>query len=394
MDSDFTPETGQEDPPEQKVAKDKTDSGASAAAPSNKKHQRLIARLKALSKQQQLALGGGILLVIIGLSVGVVLALHHPKKVVPAVIVKPKPAPAKPAPAPLTSRLTGLPVTQALYNRPVTAIMIENSPDARPQSGLKDAGVVFEAIAEGGITRFLTLHEEDEPDYIGPVRSVRPYYVDWLEGFDAPVAHAGGSAQGLAEVAADGVPNLDGLVYSNYFMRISSRYAPHNLYTTTAKLDALEASKGITSSTFTGFPRKAEKPLTTPTAKTIDFAISGYLYNVHYDYDGATNTYKRSEGGTPHIDQETGAQLSPKVVIAIVMKFNIDPNGVNSDYNSIGSGVTYVFQDGGVTTGTWQKTSKKSQITFTDSSGQPIKLDPGQTWISAVNGTSDVSYKP
>ena len=96
------------------------------------------------------------------------------------------------------SLLTGEEVKdEAATKQAVTAIMIENSPDARPQSGVKQAGIVYEAIAEGGITRFLTLHQQDKPQMIGPVRSLRMYYVDWLAPYNASIAHVGGSAAAL-----------------------------------------------------------------------------------------------------------------------------------------------------------------------------------------------------
>ena len=96
------------------------------------------------------------------------------------------------------SPLTGVALAEeVLTKRHVTAVMIENSPDARPQSGLKDAGIVYEAIAEGGITRFLALYQESRPGLVGPVRSVRPYYVEWGAAYDAAVAHIGGSARAL-----------------------------------------------------------------------------------------------------------------------------------------------------------------------------------------------------
>ncbi|MEO8862964.1 MAG: DUF3048 domain-containing protein, partial [Candidatus Saccharimonadales bacterium] len=277
---------------------------------------------------------------------------------------------------------------------PVTAVMIENSPDARPQSGLKDAGVVFEAVAEGGITRFLTLFQEAQPDYIGPVRSVRPYYLSWLEAFDAPVAHAGGSPVALAKLRADGVMDLDQFANGGSYHRVSNRYAPHNLYTSMAELLALSKSKGKTSSTFTGFARKAEKPLATPTASAIDFSISGPLYNPHYDYDAATNSYRRSLAGKPHVDERSGVQITPKVVIAIVVGQSIDPDRVHTAYATLGSGKAYIFQDGGVTEGTWSKASDKEQIVFGNANGSPLALNPGNTWISVVGSASYVSYKP
>ena len=346
-----------------------------------------------LTKKQKVALIAISLLVIVAIALGLFFIFKGDKKIALPVVKKTE---TKKVVKPTTEpgRLTGVAITPELNQRGVVGIMIENSPDARPQSGLKDAGVVFEAIAEGGITRFLTLFQEAQPDYIGPVRSVRPYYLDWLQGFDAPIAHAGGSADALAKIRNENIPDLDQFANSGSYMRINTRYAPHNLYTTMAKLDALRAAKGFTKSTFEGFARKAEAPVNTPTARSIDFNISSFLYSPHYDYDPATNTYKRSQGGKPHTDERSGIQIAPKVIIANVMSYGIASNGVNSNYNTIGSGKSYIFQDGTVTIGTWEKTGSKNQMVFKDASGKVIKLNPGQTWISAVGSASGVSYKP
>jgi hypothetical protein len=296
-------------------------------------------------------------------------------------------------PKPIVSNLTGLPVTSDQQKLPVTGVMIENSPDARPQSGLKDAGVVFEAIAEGGITRFLALYQEEMPGNIGPIRSSRPYYLQWALGFDAAYAHVGGSPDALADIKSWGVRDLDQFYNSGAYHRISTRYAPHNVYTSRQDLLTLQNSKGYNTSTYTPFVRKLEAASKVPTTTSVDFAISGYYYNVHYDYDAAANAYKRSEGGATHMDADTNTQLEPKVVVALVMPYSLMADGYHSVYNSIGSGKAYVFQDGVLTTGTWAKADMKSNFTFTDDTGKPLGLDPGQTWISAVGAATNVTYK-
>src|SRR5581483_7848643 len=145
---------------------------------------------------------------------------------------------AKPkAPTTVASPLTGVQVAPALAARPVTGIMIENSDFARPQSGLQDAGVVYEAIAEAGITRFLALYQDSSPQYIGPVRSLRPYYIDFAAPFQASIVHVGGSPDALSEVKSGGFRNLDEFYNGDYFTRISARDAPHNVYTSFAELD-------------------------------------------------------------------------------------------------------------------------------------------------------------
>ncbi len=330
------------------------------------------------------------ILVLGGLVGGIVMALSGDDATTPTVKKSSKTKVVKPTTEP--SKLSGLPVKPELNKRGVTGVMIENSVFARPQAGIIDAGVVFEAIAEGGITRFLALFQDTQPDYIGPVRSVRPYYLDWLQGFSAPIAHAGGSAEGLNKIKDDDIDDINDNVPT--FFRVSNREAPHNLFTSSTKLDEFRTKNNYSAGSFKGFPRKKEQPSAKPSAKSIDFAISSSDFNVHYDYDATTNSYKRSVGGAPHLDEKSKAQITPKVVIANIMSYTIIDSQGHSGYNTIGSGQSYIFQDGNVTVGSWEKTSSTSQITFKDSRGNDVKLNPGNTWISAVNNAPSVSYTP
>lgn len=347
-----------------------------------------------LGKSQKIILLVSVLLVLGG--GGVAAYVQISKKPAPVVSAPVAEAPKTEPPKEtiIYSPLSGVAVTKEQSELPVTGVMIENSPDARPQSGLNQAGVVFEAIAEGGITRFLALFQENQPDYVGPVRSVRPYYVDWLQGFDAAVAHVGGSPEALAKIKADGVKDLDQFYNSGPYRRVSNRYAPHNMYTSLSGLIDLEKSKGWSKSNFTGFPRKPESPSSALNAKTIDITISGQLYNVHYDYDAASNSYKRSLAGKAHLDERSKEQLSPKVVVALVIPYSIHPDRIHSVYQTIGSGKAVIFQDGIATEATWEKAAAKSQITFKDASGAPVKFNAGQTWITATSIANNVVYKP
>jgi hypothetical protein len=296
------------------------------------------------------------------------------------------------------SPLSGLAVTKAQTQLPVTGVMIENSDEARPQSGLSQAGVVFEALAEGGITRFLALFQEGNPSSIGPIRSARPYFIDWALGFDADYVHVGGSPDALSQIQSDNVKDINEFYYGNSFTRITTREAPHNVYTSMSTLQSLEQTLGYTSSTFTPFPRKADSPAKIPTATNINFTLSNSDFAVNYTYDKTDNSYLRSEGGATMVDANTNLQLEPKVVIAIVVPWT-DGALDSSDayytvYSDIGSNDAYIFQDGTVIKGTWTKTTPTSQITFTTSTGQVIDLNRGQTWITAVDEDSAVSYSP
>jgi hypothetical protein len=297
----------------------------------------------------------------------------------------------------VASSLTGLQVSPTANTLPVTAIMVENSLDARPQSGLGQAGVVFEALAEGGITRFVALYQSDSSSTnVGPIRSARPYFISWLLGFDADYAHVGGSPEALSDISQWGVKDLDEFYNGSYYQRISSRPAPHNVYTTLSRLYSLEQSKGYTSSKFTSWPRKTASPLKKPTATSITLNLSSSDYNVNYAYNAKTNSYERSEGGSPQMDADTNTQISVPVVIAMVIQESNGPlDGIGayySEYQTVGNGTAFIFQDGGVTEGQWTKSANTSQILFNTSAGKPLPLDPGEVWISAVTSDSSVIY--
>jgi len=343
-----------------------------------------------LTRKQWLIVSGVALLLIGGSVAGWYFFLKQKPLPPPVAVVEPPPEPPKPTT--IASRMTGVQIAFELNDLPSTGVMIENSPDARPQAGLLQADLVFEAIAEGGITRFLALYQESKPDYIGPVRSVRPYYLDFLVPFDGAIAHAGGSGKALAQIKSQGIKDLDHGANGSTYQRVSNRYAPHNLYTSRQKLLDLQSKKGFTSK-YTGFKRKTEnKPTVGPSAKAIDLAISSANYKVHYDYDTANNIYKRTLGSKPHTDERSGTQLAPKVVIALVVPFSQD--GIYSVYNLSAGGKAYFFQDGTITTGNWSKANRNSQFIFTDSAGAAFELNAGQTWVTLVKTADQVKATP
>lgn len=412
-----TPDTAFKTPEETAAADNTVGTPETPAKPTHEaaeeKSQKWLRIFPKKPTKKQFIISGAVLLLLIGGGAGWFLTRPKPK---PVAVKHTAPKAVVKAPAVIYSTLTGLPVANADVNkRTVTGVMIENSLDARPQSGLEQAGVVFEAVAEGGVTRFLALYQDTSPDNVGPIRSARPYYVSWAMGFDAAYAHVGGSPDALSDIASWGVHDMNQFYNGNSYHRVSSRAAPHNVYTSISTLNQLESNKGFTS-TYTGFTR-AEPSVkkdsvnstksttganTTPapaatSATSIDFALSGPVYNPHYDYTPATNSYNRSEGGKPHTDADSGKQISPKVVIAMVVPLArgaLDSSGAYySNYTTVGNGQAYIFQNGTVTTGQWSKTANNAQITFTGADGKAIPLTPGQTWITAVSATNQVNYK-
>lgn len=312
------------------------------------------------------------------------------------------------------SPLTGLEVKDEKATKAVvTGIMVENSPEARPQSGLKDSGVVFEAIAEGGITRFLVLYQDEKPQLIGPVRSVRPYYISWAAGFNPSIAHVGGSADALVEIRNGQYRDLDQFSHSEAYWRTSDRYAPHNVYTSFEKLDTLNKSLGYLESDFVGFTREPIKKEANPTIKTtnttgesnpddpaapktansINVNVSSFLFNSSYTYDQTTNKYTRYQAGAIHDDREEGA-ITPSAVIVMHVNQYLSGNAKNNLItDTVSSGKAVIFQNGTAIEGTWTKPSQFEQIKFTDETNKEVELVRGQTWIAAVpNDNGSVTY--
>lgn len=332
---------------------------------------------------------GGLILILAAGSVALALLYQQPQKIaLPNFIPQPKPKT-------YYSPLTGIKVKdEAATKKPVTAIMIENSPEARPQSGLKESGIVYEAIAEGGITRFLVLYQQEKPKLVGPVRSLRQYYLDWATPYNASIAHVGGSAAALKNVRNGSYRDIDQFFNPGTYWRSSDRYAPHNVYTSFQKLDAVNKSKKYKTSKFTGFARTTGKAAKKPTATRIAINFGSPTFNTSYTYNKKSNLYARSVGGAAHIDREKG-QITPKVVIAMkVDMVNVMEDGYRESIKTTGKGKATIFQNGTAQNVTWSKKSQKSPLQFLDKNGDPVKLARGQTWLSALpNSTGSVSWK-
>lgn len=341
----------------------------------------------ALHRTRTYLLVGGLLVVITGTTAAIILA-QAPDPLPKIEFIKPKPKPIYYAP------LTGVVVPkESDVTRPVTAIMLENSPDARPQSGLKAAEIVYEAVAEGGITRFLALYQQEKPSLVGPVRSLRMYYLDWATPYNASIAHIGGSYNALKVVRSGSYRDIDQFFNPDTYWRATDRYAPHNVYTNFSRINALNKAKKYTSSKPKVFERAEPTAKLKQNARTVNLGISGPLYNSSYRYSPKTKLYARSQAGAPHIDREKG-QITARVVIALRVNMRqVFEDGYRESITTTGSGVAYVFQNGNVSKVKWQKASRKSQIVFTKN-GETFKLAPGKTWISAIpNDGGSVTWK-
>jgi hypothetical protein len=272
----------------------------------------------------------------------------------------------------------------------VLSVKIENSPKARPQSGLDKACVVYEFLTEGGITRFNAFYLCEEASKVGPVRSARFPDLILLKQYSALFAHCGGSAPVLKSLrSGKGYLDLDQMRYESAYWRVSSRRRPHNLYTSTYKLRELAGKLGYEKEESFAplFSFKEDNPLTTPTVTYISIPYSPWS-NARFVYDSKENRYLRYIGKKPHLDAESGKQLWAKNVIVFFTTMRAtgfrDSHGSRVvDFKLTGEGEAWFFIDGGFVKGKWEGDESKPPRFF-DEGGNEIKFNRGSIWIEVV----------
>ncbi len=292
------------------------------------------------------------------------------------------------------SPLSGLPVDPEVLENRVMAVMIDNHQLARPQSGISKAEIVYEYEVESDITRYLALFLANDVEDIGPIRSLRPYYINTVMEYDAVITRYGGSDDADYEVAELGIDQIDGMALSgNYIWRDNSKgkVAPHNAYSSTSAIKEAITNMGYHSGPAVGvFEYNLEDAQLTGTdAKRVylGFSSSGAA---EFNYDEATKEYKRNVGGVPHVDEIDGAQVTAKNIIVQLVNMGYYANGVHRTVDNVGEGTGYYITNGVSTEITWKKDSREAKTQFLDADGNPIKLNPGHTWVEVFNLTKEL----
>jgi hypothetical protein len=313
---------------------------------------------------------------------------------------EPSKPPEPPKPVLKEAQLDGQLIEGDLYNRHPLAIMIENHPQARPQAGLTDASIVYETLAEGGITRFMAVYSHKIPAKAGPVRSARTYYVDWAQEYDAFYAHVGGAQDALNKISADNVKDLNQFAIGTaaFWREPKAGIAiEHTMFTDPAKLYNIAWQKNWPkSSNFTTYGFKEDAATTErPSGGTISIDFSGNsYYAVKYTYDPVSNNYLRNMAGNPHRDRVTGTQINPKNIIVQYANEITKAGKKDHDTQTIGSGPAKIFLDGKMIEGTWKKTARGQRTIFLDGAGAQIKINRGQTFIEVVRPNAPVIFTP
>jgi hypothetical protein len=334
---------------------------------------------------------------------------------------------------------------QAIWSnrRPLT-VMIENHEDARPQSGLQTADIVYEAVAEGGITRFMGVFycgqvagSESNKYDVGPVRSARTYFLDLASEYgDYPLYnHVGGAncsaatdggvcttnkkAQAIEQISGYGWmgkgtwSDLSQFSLSYKACRRepdrtgSERATEHTMYCSTTELWNVAENRGLTNMTVakktswdksyrSWLFKQEDKANSSPTATNISFDFwSGYKdYSVNWKYNSTDNNYLRSNGGKEQIDFNTNKTLTAKnIIIQLAKESRSIDEHLHNLYEVVGNGTGVLIQNGVKVDITWSKANRVSRTIFKDkSTGKEVNFIPGNIWIEIIPIGSTVSY--
>lgn len=304
-----------------------------------------------------------------------------------------------PEPTEIPRQLDGVIVPRASADLFPVAVMLDNNPAALPHAGIAKASVVYDTMVEGGATRLMAVFSSDlTAGRIGPIRSARPYYLEWLSEYNALYMHAGGSPAALEQINSIGAHDLNCIAGgARYCFRDTTSYAPHNLFTDDEKVSLALSDMKLTDikPTFDTWRFKDDDALAgRGSFSTIDVAFSSLTYNVHYDYDRENNVYLRSQAGAAYTDRSTGEQVAVKNVIVQVLP-EIEGVGEKGrlDLTVTGSGRAVLFRDGLIIDGTWEKPTRVDRTVFRADDGTPMKLNRGQTWIEALPEPREFSYE-
>ena len=284
------------------------------------------------------------------------------------------------------------------------AVMINNNHAAWPQCGLQDAYIVYEIIAEGGITRMMALYKDTYPVKVGSVRSARHYFIDYAEENDAIYIHWGGSPQAYRRINT-GINDLDGIALEGtVFFRDRSlkRDYEHTGFVDLEKVKEYATKKGYTRDT-------NKDLLLNYSAREIDMSsldgakpateielVYSYYHTTSYEYDEENKVYKRSMSGKANVDLETGEQYTAKnIIIYKVSNYTINDgeDKGRQELENIGSGSGYLVTGGYVVPIRWKKTSHSEQTQYTYANGEEIVVNDGNTFIQICPENADITIE-
>jgi len=318
---------------------------------------------------------------------------------VPGVVALPTVSPAHPVPTPPNGF-----VVPKEGVRPY-AVMVDNQgTNPLPQGGLNKVQIIYEILAEGGITRLMPVFWGVQPEKIGPVRSSRHYFVEYAYEHDAIYTHIGWSPQAREKIQSLGIADINGLYDKVFWKLTSNRYTWQDKYTSYEKLAAFIKQKGYATTTKEKLSFKYKLVMTPLSAKTTSQKLTNATqvrvdYNNQsdntYKYDSKTKLYMRFRNGVKHMERNSGKQLSAgNIIVQYVYNSAIYDDIKNrQELANVGSGIGWFITCGKAVEIKWSKSSVTSKTVYKFKNGKPIVLNPAQTWIQVVPPNAPITLQ-
>jgi len=307
--------------------------------------------------------------------------------------------------------LSGLEISDTVLDSRPFAIMVENTPDARPQSGLIYADIIFEVVDEYGVTRYVVVYSSHDAEIVGPVRSARIYYAEIARSFDPVYSFWGTYTEAYKAIENLGLDVLTPLGDQSGISSIvansssgwrdwnRSNIQEHTAFMSTTGLKEEAESLGYSLEGGQSSLRFKVDADTTNRGNTsnIDINFSDQnAYEASFEYNKDENVYYKYVGGSKHTDYETGQQIAVNNVI--VMITNIEGPIDVAQHMAVRTtgtsdiGKALFFMDGNVVEGTWERTSAFDPFVYRDGKGRIMLFNRGSTWVAMVQNTGRLTY--
>jgi len=299
--------------------------------------------------------------------------------------------------------LTGEYIDIGVTGRRPVAVVIDNIRRALPQTGIAQADILYEVLAEGGTTRLVAIFKEFDAEKIGPVRSARSYFVDIVLDHDAIFVHHGGSPASYNDIQNLNINNLDGITEGQVFWRDQARLnqgrRDHSSFTNTERIWHRVHQRGMRYAinsdhphAFAFYPGPSEPRQSEPATEIeIPFVPT---YSSWFTFDEETGLYTMSTTHGPHIDEDTGDALTfSNIIVQNTQIRQIGDYANRRDVVMVGQGGGYLFTNGRVAPITWVRDDRTSSTRWYNEQGLQLNLNRGRTYI-AITQNAPIVHEP
>lgn len=283
--------------------------------------------------------------------------------------------------------------------RPI-AVMIDNDNDsARPQAGLDEAYLIYEMVVEGGATRFMALYRGDKVEKIGPVRSSRHYFLDYVMENDAIYTHFGWSPKATTDISAFGIDKINGILSSDesVFWR-EKKYSGdwHSAYTSIEKiLNRANQKKYETETAHSNSITYSDIYIDIEggeVATDVQLSYSG-KYKTSYIYDEENGIYEKYINSQPHVMQSEAVVSVKNIIVLKITDTSLGDGTDRRNVNTTGSGTGYYITNGKCEKITWSKSSRTANTMLKREDGTELLINPGKTIINIISPSAKITFE-